>query len=80
MVVMVVIVRRYQPRSRGRNVKREECRDARKLITNPKGLNLSKKDYVSNFRRPRAVQQQGQDQHFLYYCNSSQNISQNHLH
>ena len=44
MVVVVVIVRRYQPRSRERNIKQKEGRDAKKPITNPKGLNLSKKD------------------------------------
>lgn len=38
MVVVVVIVRRYQPRSRERNIKRKEGRDAKKPITNPKGF------------------------------------------
>lgn len=44
MVVIIVIVRRYHPKSRGRNKRSKEGRDAKKLITNPKRLNLSKKD------------------------------------
>lgn len=35
MVAMVVIVRRYQSKSRGRNKRSKEGRDAKKLITNP---------------------------------------------
>ena len=44
MVVMVVTVRRYQSKSRGRNKRSKEGRDAEKLITNPNRLNLSMKD------------------------------------
>jgi len=77
LVVVVVIVRRYQPRSRERNIKRKEGRDAKKPITNPKGFFLF---FFFNQRRTKfKILRDPELSNSKVKINIFQNTSQNHL-